>query len=543
MNMSRCRFRPVRFFGWLAGGLSIVAMLGSAASVSASDDGPGGMRSANGAPAPGVPAVASGGMWGGAGEVPGTAGDHVIGAALVGSVSCAVAGNCSAGGSYTESSDSEQAFVVNQTNGTWRKAEEIPGTAALNTGGNAETSSVSCAASGNCSAGGLYTASSQSFQAFVVNEVDGIWRKAVEVHGPASFNGVGGAGISSVSCAAAGNCSAGGGYTDSSGDSQALVVNEVNGVWGKAVEVRGIEALNTGGGAAISSVSCAAAGNCAAGGAYTASSGSEQAFVVNEVDGVWGKAVEVPGSAALNTGGGAAISSVSCAAAGNCAAGGAYTASSGSEQAFVVNEVDGVWGKAVEVPGSAALNTGGGAAISSVSCAAAGNCAAGGAYTNRSGIFQAFVVNEVDGVWRKAEEVPGAAHRLGYLLSVSCATAGNCAAGGSYNDSSGDQQAMVVKEVNGVWRKAEEVPGTAALNTGADAVTNSVSCASAGNCSAGGLYIQISYCVQAFVVNEVNGIWRKAVEVPGTAALNTCTPGKTRPESSTVSSAAEAQRK
>src|SRR5580693_3294794 len=40
--------------------------------------------------------------------------------------------------------------------GTWGKAEEIPGIAALNKGGEAALTSVSCASAGNCSAGGYY---------------------------------------------------------------------------------------------------------------------------------------------------------------------------------------------------------------------------------------------------------------------------------------------------------------------------------------------------------------------------------------------------
>jgi hypothetical protein len=92
----------------------------------------------------------------------------------------------------------------------------------------------------------------------------------------------GGAGstINSVSCAPAGNCSAGGYYTDRSGHLQAFVVNETNGAWGAAREVAA--ALNAGGQAAIGSVSCASAGHCSAGGFYTDSSGRGQAFVVDE---------------------------------------------------------------------------------------------------------------------------------------------------------------------------------------------------------------------------------------------------------------------
>lgn len=55
--------------------------------------------------------------------------------------------------------------------GTWGTAQEIPGTAALNLAGGAEVSSVWCAAAGNCSAGGYYNNAGQ--QALVVDETNG----------------------------------------------------------------------------------------------------------------------------------------------------------------------------------------------------------------------------------------------------------------------------------------------------------------------------------------------------------------------------------
>jgi hypothetical protein len=48
---------------------------------------------------------------------------------------------------------------------TWGIADEVPGTAALNHE-NAETTSVSCASAGNCSAGGFYTDGSGHRQVF-----------------------------------------------------------------------------------------------------------------------------------------------------------------------------------------------------------------------------------------------------------------------------------------------------------------------------------------------------------------------------------------
>jgi hypothetical protein len=54
--------------------------------------------------------------------------------------------------------------------GTWGTAQEVPGTATLNVAGLAQVNSVSCGAADNCSAGGVYTGSSQRWQAFVVSE-------------------------------------------------------------------------------------------------------------------------------------------------------------------------------------------------------------------------------------------------------------------------------------------------------------------------------------------------------------------------------------
>ncbi len=163
------------------------------------------------------------------------------------------------------------------------------------------------------------------------------------------------------------------------------MVSERNGVWGQAIEVPGLAALNKGGPASVRSVSCGSAGNCAAGGCYRHRPAHDQGFVVGEQNGVWGQAIEVPGLAALAKGGQAVVSSVSCASAGNCAAGGGYDDSDGHEQGFVASETNGVWGQAIEVPGLAALNKGGSAGVGSVSCASAGNCAAGGSYLGGSG--------------------------------------------------------------------------------------------------------------------------------------------------------------
>ena len=328
--------------------------------------------------------------------------------------------------------------------------------------------------------------------------------------------------VNSVSCTSNGNCAAGGRYEDSSGKYQAFVVDEVAGTWGTASEVAG--PLNTGGDADLNLVSCSSDGNCAAGGRYKDSFGKYQAFVVDEVYGTWGTATEVAGP--LNTGGSAQVFWVSCTSDGNCAAGGRYEDTSGNYQAFVVDELSSVWGPATEVAGS--LNTGGLARVWAVSCTSDGNCAAGGRYKESSGSSQAFVVDEVAGTWGTASEVAGSLNIDGdaWINSVSCASDGNCAAGGYYKDGSGNYQAFVVDEVGGVWGTANEVAGS--LNAGGDGETNSVSCTSDGNCTVGGFYKDGSGNIQAFVADEVHNVVFDANGGSGTMGAESSTAGVTQ---------------
>jgi len=207
--------------------------------------------------------------------------------------------------------------------------------------------------------------------------------------GLGALNKGGGAEVNSVSCGAAGNCAAGGEYTNRGFNGQGFVAVERGGFWGQAIEVPGLGKLNAGFSAEVDSVSCASAGNCAAVGTYGEPYGT--GFVVAEKKGVWGKAIDV----GLIGGRIAGANSVSCASAGNCAAGGFYSDSSGGvTQGWVAVERLGRWGNGIEVPGLGALNKGGDAAVNSVSCPAAGSCAAGGYYTGRHQHSQGFVVSQ-----------------------------------------------------------------------------------------------------------------------------------------------------
>ncbi len=264
--------------------------------------------------------------------------------------------------------------------------------------------------------------------------------------------------------------------------------------------------LNVGGYAYVNSVSCASTTSCVAGGYYTDSNG-HQAFV-SVYDGSTWTDTEV--AKALNVGGYASVISVSCASTTSCVAGGYYSDSSG-HQAFV-SVYDGSTWTDTEV--AKALNVGGDASVNSVSCASTTSCVAGGSYVDSGGYFQAFVSVYDGSTWTDTEVAKalnvGAAAEVN---SVSCVSSTFCVAGGIYEDA-GTIQAFVSVYDGSTWTDTEVAK---ALNVGGGANVNSVSCASTTSCVAGGYYTGSSSHAQAFVSVYDGSTWTDT-EVAG--ALN-----------------------
>ena len=193
------------------------------------------------------------------------------------------------------------------------------------------------------------------------------------------------------------------------------------------------------------------------------------------------------------------VKAISCGSGGTCAAGGDYfDASSKNQQAFVVTEIGGKWGAGVEVPGLAADNSKT-STITAISCAA-GACTAGGWWQGAKLVFHAFVTTERNGKWSRLTSVltaKRAAPHITGVRSVSCAGPKNCTV-------SGGRPAFMASEVNGKWGKAVEFPRH---DKNGNVV---VSCAAAGNCTAGW---------GNFVASDKHGRWGALRGVPNVTAL------------------------
>jgi len=436
------------------------------------------------------------GHWGNAQQITGLNNLNAGGLADVSTVSCGSPGNCVAGGTYHTADHVPHAFLAEEKGGAWGPQMQVTNISTT----PAVVDSVSCSDAGDCTAVGHLISSIPI--AFFVNEVNGTWRHIT----PLAADGVPSEPVS-VSCAPSspGNCAVGGWFTDSSNKAQPFVADERNGTWGPEQQVTALQQVNAGIDAQVTSVSCASPGNCAAAGHYKRASGILSSFIVDEFGGVWGNGHPIPEMSRLTTNGSEA-DAVSCASAGNCALAGAYTDGHGQQQVFTINEVNGDWILPAPVPGVSDLNVGGFAEVKGISCGAAGGCAVAGDYAaDTRHTFGGFVAEEKNGTWQAARTVVGVANTVGTPAgsadTVSCPSAGNCVVGGSISTDTGTQ-AAVLSEVDGVWGSPLQVPGVAGFSTRAFSGVGAASCATAGNCAVGGFYQDSPGNLQAFVADE-----------------------------------------
>jgi len=399
------------------------------------------------------------------------------------SVSCASPGNCAAVGDYGVSlgnTDTTQGLLVSETSGEWATGVEAPLPANASARPLVQLYSVSCGSAGNCTAVGSYSDSSGRRQGLLLSETAAAWVTGVEAPLPADAGINPQVDLGSVSCASVGNCTAVGDYTDSSGNAQGLLLSETTGAWATGVEAPLPADAGINSNAVVGSVSCASPGNCTAVGRYTDNSGDMQGLLLSDTAGAWG----IGGEAPVPVGG------VSCASAGNCAAIGGFGGG------VLFSETSGMWAPGVEppLPSNAHINQH--PLVFSVSCAPAGACTAVGGYVDSSLLGQGLLLSETSGTWAVGVEAslpsdaainPGAA-----LFSVSCASAGNCSAVGDYGTDGvylGNSQGLLLTETSGAWAPGVEASLPADADTNPQVQISSVSCASAGNCSAVGTYV------------------------------------------------------
>ena len=430
-------------------------------------------------------------------------------------ISCTSAGNCVAVGRFKNAAGGYEAFTLTSTSGTWAQAVPVAFAAgAHNATYNDSLTSVSCASAGNCTAVGRFKNAAGGVGAFTVSSTNGTWSQAVPV--------VFAAGVQtrtaqdqlpSVACASAGNCTAVGLFKNVASDMEAFTVSSTGGTWSQANPVVfGAGIQNTSRGDNLREVSCASAGNCTAVGEFKNAAGGFEAFTVSSTGGTWSQANPVVfGAGIQNTSRGDVLASVSCASVGNCTAVGEFKNAAGFDEAFMVSSTGGTWSQAMRVVFGAGLQSASpDDSLVSVSCASAGNCTAGGTFQNSNSPSgqEAFSVTSTNGTWAQAVSVVFGAGvqgqtRGGSLRNISCVSVGNCTAVGHFENATGNTEAFVANMINGTWAQAMPVVFSSGVQASTpDASTDSVSCVSVGNCSAVGGFANLAGDYEVFVASS-----------------------------------------
>jgi len=385
---------------------------------------------------------------------------------------------------------------------------------------DATVNSVACPAAGACVAVGSYQAVGGEPAGLLLTQTAGVWSQSIAAELPAGSNTNPEVNLASASCATVGNCAAVGNYVDSGYLQQGVLLNFRKGVWRPGVRVIPPAGAGSNPEFTLNAVSCAAAGDCTAVGSYTNSVGNPVAFAVSEINWSWGAVQSLPLPAGA---GSSSAAAVSCAAIGGCTAVGWYSDSSGAIQGLLATETGGGWGSSFEaaLPAAAAVQPN--VTLNSVACTGAGYCTAVGQYTDSNRTFQGVVLTENAGSWQTGVEavLPAAAasNQDVTLDSVACVAYETCVIAGDYFSSA--PTGLILSETSGRWKPALKVRLPAGAGSNPYAALNSVACAPGMYCSVGGDYVDNGGNGQGVLLDGNGLYWPEGLEGPLPGGLTT----------------------
>jgi hypothetical protein len=371
------------------------------------------------------------------------------------------------------------ALIETMNGGTWTAAE-APVPSQLSQIGvySSNLNSVTCTSATSCTAVGQYEDQKQNIGALIETLNGTTWTAAIA---PLPTGGSGGY-LGSISCASSSFCVAAGSYQNSSGDPAGLIETLNDGTW------TGIEAPAAGGGSpSLSSVSCGAAGFCAAVGTYLDTIG----VIETLSDGTWTAVSEpLPANATSNPvdGQGFDLVSVACPSASSCVAAGSYLSNQGSDQGVIEALSDGTW-TATEAPLPADADPTKTAGSGSVTCSSAQSCLVLGGYNEDNNQYTGVLDTLSGGTWTAATAP------LGDPLSAATCTTDACVAVGTYGYDAG----LIDNNAPGAWTATTVQPPANASTADGVVELGWLACPSTGHCVAVGPYTDNSGQPQSMI--------------------------------------------
>jgi hypothetical protein len=482
----------MRFITRLGVSLATVAVVGAAAGIAIGVSG-----------AADATTAAPDGTWGSVQEIPGiatltsTSGGH--NPSNVRALGCSTLGNCAAVGDYgSPVTGATELFVATEVNGTWGNAQQLTGLSDEDSATTPTLTNISCGTPDFCTAVGTYYTSS-ALHVFEVTETGGTWGTPV-VLDSSGLGSVQSFGFSGLSCPAAGECTLVGGYTLTGAAPVPFTADEAGGNWGSLQPLAGLASLQPSSASAVTggltSLSCGAPGDCTAGGTYMYSNSQygavQQPFIVSESGHSWGEPQPIPGIASVSSSGAGdnslqnEVTSVSCPDASDCAVAGTLFPQLNSDGLFfTLDEAGGTWGqaKALSLPSGDSVD----GPAPFVSCRSAGNCVIAAKVANEPGQSSSgssAVVTAAEssgGAWGAATAIPGipAGDEAG-LDNLACVPNGDCTVLGLYYPGGSDPNEIfsATSPDGGAMGAAQQVASSGNITP-----TTQLACPQSGHCT------------------------------------------------------------
>jgi hypothetical protein len=415
------------------------------------------------------------------------------------SISCPSSGNCVAVANYKEDGDVIPSLIV-QSGSTWTPTyAPLPSDA--NSSASDSFASVACPSASECVAVGEYDGASGQ-EGLLVTGSGSSWNAATAPL-PANAGSNPDVYLDSVACPSVSACTIAGTYTDSSGDQQGLLITESGVSWtATQMPMPSGGSFISGFGTSLNSdldIACPSASACVVTGDYLDSADSEEGLLVTGSGASW-TAMQMPVPSGGNDGMPVLFfwPPVACASASACVVVGTYKDSAGNSQDMFVTGSGTSWtATQMQVPTDSDVNNGlPSNSIDGIACPSASQCVTVVGFTGDGS--QATVFTGLDASWTASNvPLPTMSGGLDEEGPTACGSAACATVVASDVTASSVNDAFILAGSGSSWPAySVPLPG----DNGETGAIYGIACTSASSCAAIGTYFDSSGNLQAMVI-------------------------------------------
>jgi hypothetical protein len=298
--------------------------------------------------------------------------------------------------------------------------------------------------------------------------------------------------IESVTCPSTSECVAAGSYQDASGFSQGTLVTGKGSSWTAVEAPLPPNAAADPGVNMSQDLTCLTVSSCTVTGSYTDTSGNEQGLLLTGSGNSWAATqMPLPTNAAANP----RVNSwsVACLPASSCAVIGSYTTKSGSGQGLLVTGSGRSW-KAVKPPLPSGASSAPDISLSDGTCPSATSCTLLGTYTDSIGDKQGLLLTGSGTSWTPTKApLPQHGFTVDELSTITCVSATRCLVLGDYFDLNEHDQGLLLTGAGSTWLPTKApLPANASTAFPSGVQFWSAACQSVSRCLAAGTYTDTS---------------------------------------------------